>query len=74
MRPLSDGELRYRQVSRKRTVAARAIVKGTRITEGDITFKRADGGIYPDELKMVIGRVTANDIKPDEPITLDELV
>lgn len=73
IKPLSEGELRYRQVSRKRTVAGRPIRKGTKITREDITFKRADGGVYPDEVKSIIGRTAAMDIKPDEPITWDKI-
>ncbi|MEK6704707.1 MAG: N-acetylneuraminate synthase family protein [Bdellovibrionota bacterium] len=73
MKPLSEGELRYRQVSRKRTVAGRAITKGTKITKEDIAFKRADSGVYPDEVTTVIGRTAASDIKLDGPITSDKV-
>ncbi|MBI4333133.1 MAG: N-acetylneuraminate synthase family protein [Chloroflexi bacterium] len=73
-RPLSSGEQRYRQVSRKRTVAARLIRKGTRITAEDIAFKRADDGVYPDESKFIPGRTAAVDIKEDVPITWDKLL
>jgi sialic acid synthase SpsE len=72
--PLSPEEVRYRQVSRKRTVAARYLSKGTKISSQDIVFKRADEGIYPDDSKYIIDRVTGIDIKEDDPITLDKLL
>jgi sialic acid synthase SpsE len=73
-RSLSAGELRYREVSRKRTVAARLIKKGKKITQDDITFKRANDGVYPDEAKSVIGRTASQDIMEDDPLTWNKLV
>ncbi len=70
---LSAGELRYREVSRKRTVAARLIKKGKKITEADFTFKRANDGVYPDEAKSIIGKMARVDIKKDVPLTWDKL-
>lgn len=72
--PLSAEERRYRQVSRKRTVAARLIRKGEKITKEDIVFKRADDGIYPDESRFIIGRTAGKDIKEDSPVTWDKLL
>jgi sialic acid synthase SpsE len=72
-RALSAGELRYREVSRKRTVAARIIKKGEEITESDITFKRANDGVYPDEAKSIIGKIARIDIKKDAPLTWNKL-
>ena len=72
--PLSAEEVRYRQVSRKRTVATRLIRKGKRITQEDIAFKRADGGIYPDESRFIIGRTASEDIKEDAPVTWDKVL
>ena len=66
--------MRYRKVSRKRTVATRLIKKGKRITENDFTFKRADDGIYPDESKFITGRTAGEDIKEDAPLTWDKLL
>ena len=73
-RALSAGEIRYRQVSRKRTVAARFIKQGKKITGDDIVFKRANEGIYPDEGKFIIGRTAGRDIKEDDPITWDTVL
>ena len=72
--PLSAEEVRYRKVSRKRTVATRLIKKGKRITRGDIAFKRADDGIYPDESKFIIRRTTSSNIEEDDPLTWDKLL
>jgi len=72
--PLSEGELSYRQVSRKRTVATRLIRKGERITQEDMALKRADDGIYPDETGLIIGRTASRDIKENAPITWDKIL
>lgn len=72
--PLSADEVRYRRVSRKRTVATRLIKKGKGITEKDIAFKRADAGIYPDESKFIIGRTAREDIEEDTPLTWEKLL
>lgn len=73
LKPLSAGELRYRQVSRKRAVAARPLKKGVKITEADIAFKRADDGIFPDEAPSIVGRTAAADIHQDEPFNRDKI-
>jgi sialic acid synthase SpsE len=74
IKTLSSEELRYRRVSRKRTVAAKPIKKGQKITASDIVFKRADDGIYPDESQFIIGRVANTDIKEDSPITWSKIL
>lgn len=73
-RSFSEAELKYRAVSRKRTVAAKKIGKGEKITKGNIVFKRADEGIYPDESKFVVGKTTSQDIEEDEPITWHKII
>ena len=50
------------------------IRKGGRIAQEDITFKRADDGIYPDKTRFVIGRTASRDIEEDTPITWDEIL
>jgi sialic acid synthase SpsE len=74
IRTLSSEELRYRRVSRKRTVTAKPIKKGQKIAMTDFVFKRADDGIYPDEIRFVIGRTASVDIKEDSPITWDKIL
>jgi len=70
----SGGVLRYRAVSRKRVVASKKIGKGEKITRNDIAFKRADEGIYPDEIGFVVDRAVNQDIEEDKPITWDKLL
>ena len=71
---LSGGELKYRNVSRKRAVAAEEIKKNEKITKNKIIFKRADKGIYPDESKFLIGRFAKKNIQKDEPISFDKIL
>lgn len=73
-RTLSEAELRYRDVVRKRTVAKDEIKMNEKITAEKITFKRADEGAYPDESKYLIGRTAKYDIKKNEPITWDKIL
>ena len=61
----------YRQVSRKRTVAACDIEKGQVIGREQIIFKRSDMGLTPDESKYLIGKTAGREIKKDAPITFD---
>lgn len=73
-RDFSEAELKYRKVSRKRTVASKEINKNEKITKDSITFKRADEGVYPDESRDIIGRTANKDIKKDESITWDKIL
>jgi sialic acid synthase SpsE len=70
MRPLSEAEIKYRDVVRKKTVAAVDIKKQQIIKKNMIMFKRADEGIRPDETKKILGKKAKDDIKKDEGITL----
>ena len=66
--PLTETELSYRSVVRKRAVAARAIAVGTALQTADVVFKRADDGIYPEELAALVGRVAVEALAPDDPV------
>ena len=72
--PLSSAAERYRDVSRKRMVAARKINTGSVLIREDITFKRADVGISPDLLGNVIGRIAKCDLDVNDGITLEDLM
>ncbi len=72
VRPLSQAELNYRQVSKKRTVAKKQIKKNKKITKDDLVFKRSDEGAFPEESKFLIGRRARYDIAKDEPVTLEK--
>lgn len=73
IRSLSQEELNYRQVARKRAVANQDIKKGEKITREMIAFKRSDEGIFPDESGRLIGRVAIKDIKKNEPLTWNKV-
>jgi sialic acid synthase SpsE len=68
---LSENELNYRLVVRKRCVAARDINKGEALSYENITLKRANDGIYPEELEALIGKKAIKSLSKDHPITKD---
>jgi sialic acid synthase SpsE len=56
-RPFSEGELQYRQYSKKSLVASRDVSEGETITAGDLAFMRADElGLPPDQAQRLVGR------------------
>ena len=65
---LSKSELRYRQVSRKRTVAKIKINKGDKISPKNIIFKRSDTGIDPLKIENYFGKKSKKEINEDLPI------
>lgn len=73
LRPFSEDELNYRQVVRKRAVAAKEVKKGEKITEDKVVFKRSDEGVFPDEVQYLLGRTANRNMKKDEPITWDKV-
>ena len=70
---LSDAEKNYRERMMKKIVASRTIPKGKVIEMEDITFKRAKGGIYPNEFQKIVGRKSRVEIKEDEVITPEKV-
>lgn len=65
---LSKAEKRYRQVSRKRTVAKIQINKGEKILKENIIFKRSDTGIDPLKIEKFFGKKCKKIIQKDLPI------
>ncbi len=63
---LTEADLRYRRVSRKKTVARQPIPAGTRIAADMIAFKRADSGVDPSEAESLVGRSAVRDIEMNE--------
>lgn len=62
-KPLSVEELKYRKYAKKSLVASRDLPAGTRLTEDDLLFMRADDlGLPPDQAHRLISRVTKRDI------------
>jgi N,N'-diacetyllegionaminate synthase len=70
---MSALEADVRAAARKSVVAARDIPARTRLTEDMLTIKRPDGGIAPDQLAAVHGRITAVDIAADTVLTWEML-
>jgi sialic acid synthase SpsE len=73
-RPLGEGELRYRDVVRKRAVARRAIRSGEPLDYDNVAFKRAEDGLDPAEFGRFIGRSAAADLEADAPIRAESIV
>ena len=62
-KPFSAEELRYRKYAKKSLVVSRNLPAGTRVTEDDLLFMRADDlGLPPDQAHRLVGRVTNRDI------------
>jgi len=74
LKPLSSAEIKYREVSRKKTVARIPIKTKDVIKKEMIAFKRSDAGISPKESKRLIGKMAKRDIKKDEGITWDSVM
>jgi len=69
----TDTEAEMRSQARKGLIAAKAIAKGTVITEDMLCIKRPGTGIAPNFLDKVVGRRAKVDIKQDEIITWDKI-
>lgn len=73
MPPITEDVSTYRQVSRKRVVAAEDIVAGTVLEGRHLVCKRSDEGALPNERTYLIGRRTRVALAKDAPITLAAL-
>ena len=63
----------YRQISRKRIVAACDLGEGEVLSRGKIICKRSDEGLAPDEIKYVLGRKVKKRLAINDPITLESI-
>lgn len=72
-RVVSEAERTRAIEFRRSIVSARAIAKGTRLTDDDITYKRPGRGIEPNNANLVVGRVAARDIPKDELLSWSDL-
>ncbi len=61
----TSDELNVKKVARKSIVSNNLIVKGKKITEKDITFKRPGYGISPLDKKKVLGKKAVKNILPN---------
>jgi sialic acid synthase SpsE len=66
---LTGDALRYRQVVRKRVVAAVELPPGTVIQAHHLACKRADEGAWPNERPNLVGRRTRVALAKDSPVT-----
>jgi sialic acid synthase SpsE len=71
---LNEATLRYRQIVRKRLVAAVEIKEGEIITAEKIIAKRCDVGLTPDNKELIIGRVAKKDIIKDEALMVEKFI
>lgn len=71
---LDASSIRYREVVRKKIVAARNIGKGELIGKDDMAFKRCDVGLPLSEAMTLIGRKAAVVIGKDEVIVPEKLI
>lgn len=71
---LNDATIRYRQVVRKRLVAAVDIKNGETLTRDKIIAKRCDVGLTPDNLELLIGRTVKQDIIKNEAFMVEKLI
>jgi N-acetylneuraminate synthase len=72
-RVIGPAELENRKAFRRRAVARQDLKRGTRLTEGDLDFKRPGNGIGPDELAFAVGRVLARDVAAEEELEWSDL-
>lgn len=66
---MQDIEAEVRAVARRSVVAARSIARGTVITADMLTLKRPAGGIDPQRLGELVGRIARMDIQSDTVLT-----
>ncbi|NKB20011.1 MAG: hypothetical protein GKS01_05635 [Alphaproteobacteria bacterium] len=70
---LVEASASYRANVRKRVVAARDIPEGELITADAVICKRADEGMSPSQLSLIVGRHAARNIDVHSGIELDQL-
>lgn len=71
--PFTEDVLTYRQVSRKRVIAAEDMPAGTILEGRHLVCKRSDEGALPNERAYLIGRRTRVALAKDAPLTFAAL-
>lgn len=71
--PISPAAASYRDISRKRIVAARNLVKGEILSKSDIVFKRSDFGASGEQLQFIIDHPVRKEIQKNQGITLEDI-
>jgi N,N'-diacetyllegionaminate synthase len=70
---LSESAIRYRNISRKKIVAANHILENTLLSHEDVTFKRSDVGLTADEIGNIVGRRVNKTLNPNDAVTVEDL-
>lgn len=73
VRVVDADQIQKRKAFRRRLVAARALPRGTRLTEADFDFKRPGTGIGPEELRYAVGRTLTRDLAADDEVEWADL-
>jgi len=63
---LTPSEMKNKDIARKSIVAGRAINKGEKFTEDNLTTKRPGTGISPINWDLIVGKIAARDYLTDE--------
>ena len=74
LKKISLDELNVKKVARKSIVSAKSILKGKKITQNDICFKRPGYGISPLEKNKIIGKKTNKNISINRLILKKDLI
>ncbi len=64
----NPSEEKIKHLVRRRVVAARDMTAGTRLSQNDLMFKRANGGIFAEHVDELIGMVLNQAIEEDVPL------
>jgi N,N'-diacetyllegionaminate synthase len=72
-RTVTRAEHEKRERFRRSLVARRSLPRGHTITEEDLNTKRPGTGIAPDELRYILGRKLADDVREDQVIRWEDL-
>ncbi len=68
---LSGKELHYREVVRKKVVAAVDLPVGKVLSREDVVFRRANEGVAPDMVSRLLGKPLKTEVKKDRGLMLD---
>lgn len=69
----ADCEIPNIDTIRKKLVFARNVKKGTKLSTYDISIKRAERGIVPSQLRLVLGKTLRKDEEKDSPVTWNKI-
>lgn len=73
VRAISQAENMKKNSFRRRIVLKKSVCKGSRLQADDLDYKRPGNGIHPSEVKYVLGRSVARDLKEDDELDWRDL-